>query len=918
MNFLIKYASRQPAQIALIFFFSLLIILATWQVPFSYTVNTGKGHNDSWELTKGWGDQERNDRFSYRWTIDHNTEARIPDVGWPSQVKIVGIGPRPDDNPPQVTLNARGPVKTFTASVQNSVLPPDQDERLTFEVAGPKPEFSLNANRLIISSELYKPIGDPRYLGFLVSQIQVSPQPNQFGFVVPPLAAWTGWSLVVSLLFLKFRQFGRTVIGSQQNLKWAALAGIGGLLVFSGARLAFPQWLCVNGAGIAWGTALPLLAWVVPGKYPARRLAYALWGLIAIGLLLVYYGLALAAFVATIWVVSGLLFLALALKYNFKQHLVNTGLLATLSLGAIWGLLQGQLTRSNDIPFYHLYWINELDRMIEQGNWYPRFAPDFNWGQGGMVFNYYGPMTRYLVEFGHLAGMTFSSAMMFHQVLAVIFGMVGCYFWCDELLKNRLAAILGALAFCYYPYHIGGLYESGWIGNTWAGAFLPWVFLLMTRVVRQPLNRTGPVWLGICVAGLPLNNNPQSILFMPLGGLFVAGLLFIEWRAGKLLFWRTFFNISLGAVVTIALSAFFTIPTFLELDKVGLTDAAPARNFYANWPQDLALWRALRPNMEDYAILGTLHYLLAAAGAAVLWFRQPRLRGFAALLGGLVAVTFFFQWSISSFFWDTFPFFAMINFSSRLMAPAIVFAAPLIGALVMGKVLSTQPDAPELTAKVWPGVLGKVKWGILGAVALTALLIYASLHNLTYVYWPVKFDGTISQRALTEQVYRADVVWLPRGLKNRREIDGYFPPSFNDKLRATPADSLSWRNTGPDSFELTASLSKPGQVTVPLLWFSDSWWNVTDQTGRKYTTSVSEEGRRMMLDLDAGQYTVKVKFQDPPLRTFSNILSILTFLAIPAFLLRSYFRPKRVKPEPDEEPASLVLVASGNRSDTQT
>ena len=192
-----------------------------------------------------------------------------------------------------------------------------------------------------------------------------------------------------------------------------------------------------------------------------KALDRALWSLLAGGLLAVYYGFSPAAFAAAIFVITGGMLLRLALKHNFAHDLENTGLAAALSIGTIWGLFQGQLARSDDFPAYHLYWANELNRMVKPGNLYPRFAPDFNWGQGGLVFNYYGPITRYLVEIAHLAGMTFSNAMMFTQVLVVLFGMVGTYFWCEEVLKNQLGAVLGAIAFCYFPYNIAGLFASG-------------------------------------------------------------------------------------------------------------------------------------------------------------------------------------------------------------------------------------------------------------------------------------------------------------------------------------------------------------------------------------------------------------------------------------------------------------------------
>ena len=311
----------------LFFLFSLLVIFLAWQQPFTYTVNIGQGFNDSWEITRGWGDQEQNDHFSFRWTIDSPAEVRLPDLGWPSQVRVVGLAPRPDNRPPNLTLNAGSKSKTFPADAANSVTPPDEFGRLTFELEGPGPQFDLSPNHLTINSDLYQPQGDPRELGLAVSQVLVKPRANRFGFIIPPLAPWLGSSLVVALVFGGIRQgwpFAagsagagvRVSVGRGKGSKYAVPGGIGTLLLFVIVRTVFPQWLAVNAAGIAWGIALPLLAWVILTRHP-KALDWALWILLGGGLLAVFYGLTPAAFAAAIFVITAGLLLGLALKAWF-------------------------------------------------------------------------------------------------------------------------------------------------------------------------------------------------------------------------------------------------------------------------------------------------------------------------------------------------------------------------------------------------------------------------------------------------------------------------------------------------------------------------------------------------------------------------------------------------------------------------
>ena len=44
----------------------------------------------------------------------------------------------------------------------------------------------------------------------------------------------------------------------------------------------------------------------------------------------------------------------------------------------------------------HLYRLVELDHLIAEGVWFPRWAPDFVYGFGYPIFNYYAPLSYYL------------------------------------------------------------------------------------------------------------------------------------------------------------------------------------------------------------------------------------------------------------------------------------------------------------------------------------------------------------------------------------------------------------------------------------------------------------------------------------------------------------------------------------------
>ncbi len=79
-----------------------------------------------------------------------------------------------------------------------------------------------------------------------------------------------------------------------------------------------------------------------------------------------------------------------------------------LSLPASLPLLRGGYLLSHD-GLFHLYRLAGLDRALHQGAIYPRWFPDFAYGYGQPVLNYYSPLAYYVGEILHLLGAGYNS-----------------------------------------------------------------------------------------------------------------------------------------------------------------------------------------------------------------------------------------------------------------------------------------------------------------------------------------------------------------------------------------------------------------------------------------------------------------------------------------------------------------------------
>lgn len=902
---------RNPvSQTAAVFLVSLLVLALAWQVPFTFSINLGTP-DDDWAVLRGFSDRESNGRFNFRWTMDQEAELRLPDVGWPSRIGLVGVAPRPNASPPAAFLATASSRTQFGFDPSAASRPADELGRLTFQAAGPAPRFSLRPNSLWLGSELFQPQGDNRLLGVVVSQVYLQPQPSRFGLVIPPLAAWLGWGLVISLIYVNLIAFPQRapvpVQGRSPLVKtYLPIAASGSALVLIVAlQLSVPQWLAVNGASIAWGIALPLAVWVGLAKWPLKWQAASLGAVVIGSILLVYWERALGPFALTTSLAAGLLLLTSSLRSNFASHWQNVVLIISLSAGAGWGLWQGRLPRTEDTERHHLFWVSELDRLIQQGNFYPRWSPIFSWERGGPIFQYYPPLSRYLIESFHLLGMTFNNGLMLLQYGALVFGAVGCYFWTFELLRDRRAALLGGLAFSYFPFHFAEFYSVGSIANQLAGAFLPWIFWQLTLLFRQSDKSFNPLWLGLLGGALALTNNPQLIVFVFSGSLYMAGLAVIERKTLRRNWWPIGWRLGVAGAVAFGLSAFFLLPATLESKQVGLLTAGsslePNSYLWANRDTYGMVWRKLEPQIHYLNHFGTLHYWLAGLGFVRLLFQKSLHRVQLIWLALLVGLLLLLQDAISRPFWETFSLIRTIQYSSRLLNPLIVFLIPLLAGLA----LVIKPDKRQ-----W-------RWLNSGVVLVVCgLILYACLHKVDTAYWRPTFTGAISQRALTEQYSSADVLYMPKGLTNIKMAENYRPPVFNDNRTTGLGDRLDWKITGPDSYRLEAVVSRPASVTVTLFWF-EGWWKVTDGQGRTYETTPAPETFLTMLNLPPGEHQITVKLQDTPVRLVSNALSLVTVVALLVFFAyRKLVRPRLDRVRRTEKIGSAEPQAQDELSDS--
>ncbi|MGC8826965.1 MAG: 6-pyruvoyl-tetrahydropterin synthase-related protein [Anaerolineae bacterium] len=248
------------------------------------------------------------------------------------------------------------------------------------------------------------------------------------------------------------------------------------------------------------------------------------------------------------------------------------GLAGVLLLGlpALIPLCQASYFSSHD-GLLHLYRLMGLDGAMRAGVLYPRWFPDFAFGYGHPILNFYGPLSYYTAQWFRGLGLGLIPAMKAAYALAGLAAGAAMYAFAWESLRGRIlpSAAAGA-AYIYIPYHLADLYVRGAIAESLAFVWFPLILWGMERILQEKPG--GTALLSLSLAGLIITHSLSLVFFGPFLAVYLLVTLVAHRRqAGRLI--RGWFA---AGLLGLGLSAFYWLPVLLESKYVGLAGGASA------------------------------------------------------------------------------------------------------------------------------------------------------------------------------------------------------------------------------------------------------------------------------------------------------------------------------------------------------
>lgn len=526
----------------------------------------------------------------------------------------------------------------------------------------------------------------------------------------------------------------------------------------------------------------------------------------------------------------------------------------------------------------HVFRLAELSRLIRGGEFYPRWAPNFYYGYGYPIFNYYAPLTYYLglpVEL--LPGLDAVAGVKFVFVLGILLAGWGMFGFVAENWGVP-AGYIATAVYLYAPYlQYVDPHARGDLAEAFSFALFPLALWSLDRLRRQ----AGPprfILAALLVAAIILCHNLMAMVFF---GLLLAWAL-----------WQLFFRqpntvntpcFVIPLVMGVGLAAFFWLPVALEQKAVNLVTLIgdgghfDFRNHFLTIRELFRLsppldWGATEP---EFALnLGVGQWLLTGLGIGV-WLTgriTPR-RSLTFFVLSLALLLFLLQ-AVSSPLWEIVPLLPFLQFPWRLLGPAAAMMA-----IVAGGGLGAFSENSQLPLGRW------LPAGAIGLVLLLAL----PLSQLPP--WPADFGGTdipaltrieLQGRWLgttsTADFVPATVDVLPR--RNDGLIDQLLAnqKSIDRVNRLSLPDVATVINEEISPLHFRYAIASEREFRLRLFLFAFPGWQAKID-GQVVETEVGRPEGFLVVPVPAGTHTVDVQFVNTPARQLAWLLSGLSLLA---------------------------------------
>ena len=582
---------------------------------------------------------------------------------------------------------------------------------------------------------------------------------------------------------------------------------------------------------------------------------------------------------------------------SLRQRLLAPITILALSLTALEAIIWPTFPCSDDAAF-HLLRLTQLDHLLRQGVLFSRWAPDMAQGYGFPFFNFYAPLSYYFAEAVSLIAGNLHLGMRLTFALSVyLSGLMAYRFARDHF--SPLASIVTAVAYMYAPYFAYDILFRGNLAESVAWIFLPLALWTMGRLARTRQKR----WFIATTLGYAtvlLTHNVFALIFSPLLGLY--GLVEIrDWRLEikgehnlqsrdrrsqiSNLITHPFVLISTSLLLGLTLTTFFWLPALIERDLVH-SDRLLIPPIFVYWGNFITLAEAFTPPQTIYSnlinpsparTLGLVGLLLALPAILLGWKVFPNGRKRQTIFFTIAtAIYVFLMTAVSEPIWANLPLIEFVQFPWRLLGPAALCLAVLVGASI-DVFSNNQQSTKNSQQSTGDSRITHHASRIIVTSIYCTLLILANLYYLDARYCPGLENPTIADMQQFERASQT-IGTTAKGEYLPLTVD-YMPEQPATEPFATLPDTAVLHSAKRTPKQFSANLTTSEPFILIANTFDYPGWQAK-LNGEPVPITPSDGTGLITISVPAGEHEIHIQFKETPLRLFANLISLLTLLIL--------------------------------------
>jgi len=363
-------------------------------------------------------------------------------------------------------------------------------------------------------------------------------------------------------------------------------------------------------------------------------------------------------------------------------------ILVLFSVPAAYQLLGKGFYEPSDL--HHIADIYQMFRAFVSGQIPGRLGPDFTFGWGYPLFNFYYVLPFYIgaLWFYISGSLTWSFKLVF--ILSIFISTPAMYLFLKQYFK-KLPSFVGAILYLYTPFRALEIYVRGAIGEALAISLLPLAFYVLSRVAKDSGKKNIAI-AAIVLALFFLSHNYLWILAAPWIILF-----FVKTKPTKYL------GLAISSILAAGLSIYWWLPAIIEQKYVSAVTPFPLIDHFPFIKQLLIpSWgygaSVAGPGDGISFQIGLVNLFAIVAAAIIIVFYRKLIKKENIYLIVWALVGFFVTFSMMNIrsypIWKLLPIYNFVQFPWRLLFLTTFFSAFAIACVIevlpekMSKVLS--------------------------------------------------------------------------------------------------------------------------------------------------------------------------------------------------------------------------------------